>query len=140
MKKRTLSAITAVTVFAITIVSCGSDTAKTETKQVEETAEVTEEVATEEVIEESAAIDGADLFASNGCVACHQLEAKTVGPAIKEIAEAYADNADGLGAFLNGEADPIVDVAQAAVMAPQIETTKAMSVEERAAIVDYLLK
>ena len=93
----------------------------------------------EDVAEEAASIDGAELFASNGCVACHQTETKTVGPAITEIKAAYATNADGLGDFLNGEGEAIVDVAMAAVMAPQVETTKAMTVEERTAIVEYLL-
>lgn len=145
MKKKTFLAITASVVFAATIVSCGSDTAKNEEHTAEEhTAEeaATEvEEVTEEVVEETAAtIDGSELFTSSGCVACHQAEVKTVGPSIKEIKEAYADNSDGLSAFLNGEADAIVDVAQAAVMAPQVETTKAMTAEERAAITDYLMK
>jgi len=137
MKKKTFLAITASVVFAATIISCGSDSAKeTESHAVV----VSEEVAVEEVeavVIES--IDGADLFASSGCVACHQVDVKTVGPAITGIKEAYSGNADGLTSFLKGEADAIVDVAMAAVMAPQIETTKAMSVDERAAIVEYLL-
>lgn len=114
------------------LASCGGEK---ETKAVEKTAPATEEVA-----KEKTTIDGADLFASSGCVACHQAAVKTVGPSIKEIKAAYVDNAAGLEAFLNGEADPIIDVAQAAVMSPQVEVTKAMSAEERAAIADYLLK
>lgn len=137
MKKRTFLAITASVVFAATITSCGSETAKTNEAVAEE---VVAEI--EEVVEEAAAasVDGGELFASNGCVACHQTEVKTVGPSIKEIKEAYTENADGLGAFLNGEGEAIVDVAQAAVMAPQVETTKAMTADERTALVDFLLK
>lgn len=140
MKKRTFLAITASVVFAATITSCGSDSAKTNDEAAEEV--VAEEVITEEVATEEAAtsIDGADLFASNGCVACHQAEVKTVGPAISGIKEGYAGNAAGLEAFLNGEGEAIIDVAQAAVMAPQVETTKAMTAEERTAIVEFLLK
>jgi len=139
MKKRTFLAITASLIFAVTITSCGSDSAKANEGHAEESVE--EVAVVEEVIVEEAAasIDGAELFTSNGCVACHQAEVKTVGPAIKELKEAYVGNADGLTAFLNGEADAIVDVAMAAVMAPQIETTKAMTIDERAAIVEYLL-
>jgi len=142
MKKRTFLAISASFVFAALITSCGSDTATVDETQVEEVVaeEVVAEVAEEKVVvEEAVSIDGAELFASNGCVACHQTEVKTVGPAITALKEAYSGNADGLTAFLKGEADAIVDVAMAAVMAPQIETTKAMSDDERATIVTYLL-
>lgn len=37
--------------------------------------------------------DGAALLKKNGCTACHQVAAKTVGPALKAIAEKYAGNA-----------------------------------------------
>ena len=135
MKKRIFLAITTALVFAVTIISCGSDSAKGSkshaTESVKEVAGAVEEAIV--------SIDGAELFASSGCVACHQTEVKTVGPAIIEIKEAYSGNSDGLTAFLKGEADAIVDVAMAAVMAPQIETTKAMTVDERAAIIEYLL-
>tara|TARA_B100000809_G_C15140550_1_gene533020 strand:+ start:10433 stop:10843 length:411 start_codon:yes stop_codon:yes gene_type:complete len=135
MKKRTFLAITASFVFTVTIISCGSDSAKGSeshtTESVKEVAGAVEEAAV--------SIDGAELFTSSGCVACHQTEVKTVGPAITGIKEAYSGNADGLTAFLKGEADAIVDVAMAAVMAPQIETTKAMTIDERAAIIEYLL-
>jgi len=139
MKKKTFLAITASVVFAATIISCGSDSAKETESHAGEV--VAEEVAVEEVVVEDAvvSVDGADLFASSGCVACHQADVKTVGPAITGIKEAYSGNADGLASFLNGEGEAIVDVAMAAVMAPQVETTKAMSVDERAAIVEYLL-
>jgi cytochrome c len=36
---------------------------------------------------------GADLFKKNGCVACHQTDKKTVGPALKAISAKYAGNA-----------------------------------------------
>ncbi len=140
MKKKTFLAITASVVFAATITSCGSDAAKSTETAVEETAEAVEEVVEEVAEEATASVDGSELFTSSGCVACHQAEVKTVGPSIKEIKEAYADNSAGLVAFLNGEGEAIVDVAQAAVMAPQVETTKAMTAEEREAIADYLLK
>ncbi|KAB2858786.1 MAG: c-type cytochrome, partial [Flavobacteriales bacterium] len=82
--------------------------------------------------------DGAEFFQTSGCVACHQLDAKTVGPSIKEIATAYADAA-ALTAFLKGESKAIVDPAQEAVMAPQVEITKKMSAEDLQVIVDYIM-
>ena len=154
MKKRTLSILAFSAVFAFaTLTSCGG----AEEKQVEETAteEVTEEAheeLTEEVVEEAATEEmateetsagnaeaGAELFTSNGCVACHQLDAKTVGPSIKAIAEGYADNEAGMTAFLSGEGEAIIDPAMAAVMAPQVETTKNMSEEDRGSIVAYIM-
>jgi len=88
----------------------------------------------------SAPVSGEELFTSNGCVACHQADAKTVGPSLKEISTAYSGNKDGLNKFLNGDGPAIVDPAQEAVMQPQTEATKAMSDEERSALADYILK
>ncbi len=151
MKKRSFFAVGTTLMLTLALVSCGSeeakdkveDVAESTTKHIEVAEDFVEETKpaeiVEEVVEEVAALSGADLFMENGCVACHQMDAKTVGPAIKEIGAAYADNADGLTSFLKGESDAIVDVAMAAVMAPQVETTKAMSDEERAALVDYFL-
>ena len=67
------------------------------------------------------------------------MDKKTAGPAIKEIATAYADNKEGLAAFLIGEGEAIVDPAMAAVMAVNLEQTKAMTDEERAVLVDYIM-
>ena len=153
MKKRSFFAVGTTLMLSLALVSCGAEEAKDKaedaseptTKHVEVAEDYVEETKPAEVapvvIEEVAAVEisGSDLFMNNGCVACHQMDAKTVGPSIKEIGAAYADNADGLTSFLKGESDAIVDVAMAAVMAPQVETTKAMSDDERAAIVDYFM-
>lgn len=152
MKKRSFFAIGTSLMLTLAVVSCGSETtekveeaAETTTKHVEVAEDFVEEtkaVVIEEVapeVTEEVAISGSDLFMDNGCVACHQMDAKTVGPSIKEIGAAYAGNAEGLTSFMKGESDAIVDVAMAAVMAPQVETTKAMSDEERAALVDYFM-
>lgn len=103
-----------------------------------EDAARTEAPAEEVVAEAAPAKDGAEFFQTSGCVACHQMDAKTVGPAIKDIAAAYADAA-ALTAFLKGEAKAIVDPAQEAVMAPQVEITKKMSAEDLQVIVDYIM-
>jgi len=86
-----------------------------------------------------AGVDGKALFLNNGCVACHQVDKKTVGPAIKEIAAAYADKKDDLVKFLKGEGKAIVDPAQFAVMQPNLAATKKMSDAERAGLADYIL-
>lgn len=82
---------------------------------------------------------GEKLFKDNGCVVCHQLDTKVIGPALKVVAVAYKDNKKGLNEFLKGNAKSIIDPAQHAIMEPQIAITKAMSEEDRMAIVDYLL-
>lgn len=150
MKKRTLSILAFSAVFAfVTLTSCGGGEKHEEEasheEAVEETTEETiEEVAEEAVVEETEATGGnaeagAELFTSNGCVACHQLDAKTVGPSIKDIAVGYADNDAGLTAFLKGEGEAIIDPAMAAVMAPQVETTKNMSDDDRNSITAYIM-
>ena len=44
----------------------------------------------------------AALATSSGCLNCHQVEVKTVGPALKSIAEKYASQ-DGASAYLAGQ-------------------------------------
>ncbi len=83
--------------------------------------------------------DGAALFASNGCTACHNMTAKTVGPSVKEIAAKYAGKKDDMVKFLKGEGTAIVDPAQFAIMKPNLENTKKMTDAERAALADYML-
>lgn len=143
MKKRTLTAIAFASVFAITsLVSCGGEAPSEATSEAvtEEVTEAVEET-TEEVAEETTveALPGEAKFEESGCVACHQVQKKIVGPALKDIAAAYADNKDGLVLFLNGEGEAIVDPAQAAIMAPNLEITKAMSEEDRIALADYIM-
>tara|TARA_R110001592_G_scaffold140938_1_gene362096 strand:- start:2052 stop:2498 length:447 start_codon:yes stop_codon:yes gene_type:complete len=145
MKKLTLSTIAFSAIFAIsTLTSCGGGESHDATTEETTTEEVVAEETTveEPVAETTTAVDteaGKEKFTTSGCVACHQVDAKTVGPALKTIATAYADNKDGLVAFLKGEGEAIVDPAQAAVMAPQTEVTKAMTDAERNSIADYIM-
>ena len=60
------------------------------------------------------AADGEALFKSKPCVACHNADAKMVGPALKEIAAKNAGNADAAATRAasikngsNGKWDPI---------------------------------
>lgn len=82
---------------------------------------------------------GQKLYSDKGCLVCHQLNAKLVGPSTKDIAAAYSGNKAGLTAFLKGESKAIVDPAQAGLMQPQIAVTKALPPEELDALVDYIL-
>lgn len=141
MKKLVLSVLSFGIIF---FASCGgndSATVETETPAVEETAPAEEEIiAEEETTAEGGDVEaGKDFFASSGCVACHQVDVKTVGPSLKEISAAYADNKDGLTAFLKEEGEAIIDPAQAAVMQPQLALTKALPANELNNVVDYIL-
>lgn len=143
MKKRTLGVIAFAAIFTIsTLTSCGGGESHEAAPEAEAVVEAVVEEVIEEVVEETAVVDteaGKEKFTASGCVACHQVDVKTVGPSLKDIATAYADNKDGLAGFLNGEGEAIVDPAQAAVMAPQTEVTKAMEEGDRNSIVDYIM-
>ncbi|NPA58571.1 MAG: c-type cytochrome [Aquificae bacterium] len=86
------------------------------------------------------AVDGAALFKSKGCAACHQPATDTVGPSLKKIAQAYKGKEADLIKFLKGEAEPIVDPAKFNVMKPQLNATKGMSDEELKALVEFMMK
>lgn len=131
MKKVKISLLALSMLFgAALLTSCGGS---------EEQKETTTETVTEEVVVEApVAKDGAEFYKTSGCVACHQVDKKLVGPAILDIAAAYADEAT-LTAFLKGESAAIVDPAQAALMTPQVEITKKMSAEDLQVIVSYIM-
>jgi len=79
------------------------------------------------------------LFENNGCVACHKVDQKSIGPSLKDIAAAYKGKEDQMFKFLKGQAEAIVDPAQFAVMQTNLEITKKMSDEDVKAIVDYIM-
>ena len=83
--------------------------------------------------------DGASIFQSKGCAACHQAQVDTVGPSLKKIAQAYDGKKEDLIKFLKGEGKPIVDPAKFPMMQPQLNTTKALSKGDLEALVDYIL-
>lgn len=41
--------------------------------------------------------EGTDLAKRSACLACHQVDAKRVGPSFKQIAARYADSSDAMG-------------------------------------------
>ncbi|MGV8892124.1 MAG: c-type cytochrome [Burkholderiaceae bacterium] len=42
------------------------------------------------------AASGADLATKNGCMACHSIDKKILGPAYKDVAKKYKGNADAV--------------------------------------------
>ncbi len=112
------------------------EAAKDAANAVKEGAEKTVDAAKNALTGKAA--DGKKLFASKGCVACHKEDAKLVGPALKEIAKVYADKKGNMVKFLKGNADPIVDPSQFAVMKANFAVTKAMKAEELQAVTAYI--
>jgi len=94
------------------------------------------------------AADGAALFASKACTACHHADkdqsAMGLGPSVAQIKTAYAADgkggADAIAKFLNGEGTAIVKPDLFPIMQGQIAITKTMTAEERKAIADFIMK
>ena len=85
------------------------------------------------------AANGQQVFQSKGCAACHNPNVDTVGPSLKKIAQTYKGKKADLIKFLKGEHQPIVDPAKAAIMKPQINTTKALPADQLEALADFIL-
>lgn len=82
---------------------------------------------------------GKQIFEGPGnCTSCHQADQKVIGPSIKEIAKIYKDKKGDMVTFLKGNAEPIVDPSQFAVMKTNLPITQAMSDDELKAIETYI--
>lgn len=82
---------------------------------------------------------GKQIFEGQGnCTSCHQVDQKVIGPSIKEIAKIYKDKKGDMVTFLKGNAEPIVDPSQFAVMKTNLPVTQAMSEDELKAIETYI--
>lgn len=81
---------------------------------------------------------GKEIFEGKGtCIACHQPDAKVIGPSITEIAKKYKEQNGDLTAFLKEESEPIVDPGQYEVMRTNFAITKTFSEEELKAVEAY---
>ena len=125
-------------IFSLTIVSCG-ETKKEEVKKEVETPK-------EEVKEVPAAGNdvialGEKLFTDKTCVSCHQMDAKIVGPSVKDIVKIYDENNASLVEFLKGEKAAIVDTdpGQVAIMKANLDGfVKDLKEEELQALAAYM--
>lgn len=82
---------------------------------------------------------GKEIFNGKGaCVACHQPDAKLIGPSLKDIAKIYQDKNGNMVNFFKGEAEAIVDPEQFVLMQPNLEITKTFSDEELKALEAYV--
>lgn len=126
-------------IISLTIVSCG-ETKKEDVKKEIETPKK------EEAIEAPAAGNdlialGEKLFTDKTCVSCHQLDAKIVGPSVKDIVKVYAQFDASLVDFLKGEKEAIVDTdpGQVAIMKANLDGfVKDLKEEELQALAAYM--
>ncbi len=128
-------------IISLTIVSCG-ETKKEDVKKEIETPKK------EEAIEAPAAAAGDDLialgeklFTDKTCVSCHQLDAKIVGPSVKDIVKVYEQYDASLVDFLKGNKGAIVDTdpGQVAIMKANLDGfVKDLKDEELQALAAYM--
>jgi len=129
-------------VLAFTFASCGD-------KKKEEVKKDIEPVKEEVKVEETTSTDGKDqqiamgekLFTEKTCVACHVLDAKVIGPSIKDIVKIYDEKSGNIVKFLKGNSDAIVDTdpGQVAIMKANLDGfVKDMTPEELQAVAAYM--
>ena len=129
----------AVFALAISVSNCGD---KKETNAMGNTVDETTETAAAqpETASDPLLAKGQELFEGKGtCATCHKADAKTVGPAIKDIAKNYKEKNASIASFINGEGEPLVDPSQYEIMKANFVITKAMSEEDRKALETYMM-
>ncbi len=84
---------------------------------------------------------GKNIFNGKGkCYTCHQIDKKSIGPAVIEIMKIYQEQDADLIAFLKQKAEPIVDPETYAVMKTNFAIIKTFSDEEIKALEVYMTK
>lgn len=82
---------------------------------------------------------GKELFNGKGaCIACHQPDAKLIGPNLQDIAKIYKEKNGDMVTFLKGEGEPIVDPSQYEIMKTNFAITKTMTDQELKALEAYV--
>lgn len=121
----------------LALASCKKDNQEPFGKSSEGTTETYSEGETAKAVTPEAL--GKEIFEGKGnCISCHQVDQKVIGPSIQEIGKTYKDKKGDIITFLKGNADPIVDPSQFAVMKTNIPITQAMSDEELKALEAYI--
>lgn len=110
------------------LICCKKEEVKKETlypSSAKETAQTPEEL-------------GKEIFGGKGnCVACHQVDNKLIGPSVQDIAKIYKEKNGNIIAFLQENAEPLVDPSQYEIMKTNFALTEEMSDEELKALEAY---
>jgi cytochrome c len=125
-------------IFSLTIISCGETKKEDVKKEVESTKEVAPEAA---VTGEDLVAAGEKLFMDKTCVSCHQLDAKIVGPSIKDIVKVYNEKNLDIVDFLKGNQEAVVETeaGQVAIMKANLDGfVKDLTEAELQAIAAYM--
>ncbi len=125
-------------IFSLAIISCG----ETKKEDVKKEAEAPKEVVKEAPAEAGDMIAmGEKLFTDKTCVSCHQIDAKIVGPSVKDIVKIYDEKNANIVDFLNGTQEAIVetDPGQIAIMKANLDGfVKDLKEEELEALSAYM--
>jgi cytochrome c len=107
-------------IFSLVIISCGETKKEDAKKEIETTKEEPKEAASSG--DELVAL-GEKLFTEKTCVSCHQIDAKIVGPSIKNIIKVYSEKNANIVDFLKGSSEAIVetDPGQIAIMKANLD-------------------
>ncbi|KDN54129.1 c-type cytochrome [Flavobacterium seoulense] len=82
---------------------------------------------------------GKVIFEGKGnCISCHQIDSKTIGPSLVEIAKIYKEKNGNMVTFLKGESDPIVDPEQFVLMQANLALTKNFTDKELQGLEAYI--
>jgi len=124
--------------FSLTVISCGETKKEDVKKEIETPKEEAKEAPT--AGNDMIAL-GEKLFTDKTCVSCHQLDAKIVGPSIKDIVKIYDQYDASLVDFLKGDKEAIVetDPGQVAIMKANLDGfVKDLKDEELEALAAYM--
>jgi len=125
-------------IFSLVIVSCGETKKEEVKKEVESTKEEPKPAAASA---EDLVAMGEKLFTDKTCVSCHQMDAKIVGPSVKDIVKVYKENNADIVDFLKGNQEAIVDTdpGQVAIMKANLDGfVKDLKEEELKALAAYM--
>jgi len=123
-------------VFSLLIISCGETKKEDVKKEVESTKEEPKAAAGADLL-----AMGEKLFTDKTCVSCHQLDAKIVGPSVKDIVKVYDQYDASLVDFLKGTQEAIVetDPGQVAIMKANLDGfVKDLNAAELEALAAYM--
>lgn len=125
------------TIFSLAIISCGETKKEDVKKEVESAKEEAPAAATGEDLVAA----GEKLFMDKTCVSCHQLDAKIVGPSIKDIVKVYNEKNLDIVDFLKGTQEAVVETepGQVAIMKANLDGfVKDLTENELQALAAYM--